>query len=121
MKICIPIESDQGMTSKVCDHFGSAPFFLLFDDESGNVDIINNSDHQHAHGMCHPLKVLEDHPINAVVCRGMGARAVQKLNEDGIKAFRMNAATAQEIIDDYRQGTLEELTAANACTDHGCR
>jgi len=70
--------------------------------------------------MCHPLKVLEDLSLDAVICVGMGARAVQRLNEDGLKAYRTTAETAEEIVRRYREGILEEITVENACVDHHC-
>ncbi len=120
MKICMPIETNEGLKSKVFDHFGSAAHFLIYDTEAKNFEIIDNSDKNHMHGMCHPLKVLENQTINAVVCRGMGARAVQKLNESGIRAYRVSAKVGHEIIESYEQGKLEEITVDNACVDHGC-
>ena len=120
MKLCIPIETNDGLDSKLFDHFGSAAHFLVYDAEDNTFEIIDNSDKNHIHGMCHPLKVLESQVINAVVCRGMGARAVQKLNEGGIKAYKASGETVQEVVDKYEQGGLEEITVANACVDHRC-
>jgi len=120
MRICIPVENNEGLKARVCAHFGSAPYFIIYDTDKDTSEVINNSDNHHIHGMCHPLKALEGKGINVVVCGGMGARAVQKLNEGGIRACRASAETAQEIIQSYEQGNLEEITADNACTDHGC-
>ena len=120
MKICIPITSNEGLKAKVNAHFGSAPYFLIYDNEKGAFEVINNSDSQHMHGMCHPLKALDNKGIDAVVCGGMGARAVQKLNEDDIKAYRASAETVEEIIVRYKEGKLEEITVDNACIDHSC-
>lgn len=120
MKVCIPIETNDGIKSKVFGHFGSAAHFIIYDTETKNFTIIDNSDKNHMHGMCHPLKVLENQTINAVICRGMGARAVQKLNEGGIKVYRASAETAEEIIENYEQDKLEEITVDNACIDHNC-
>ncbi|MBU2063809.1 MAG: NifB/NifX family molybdenum-iron cluster-binding protein [Candidatus Omnitrophica bacterium] len=120
MKICIPIIENNGLKSKVNAHFGSAPYFLIYDTEKETFEIIDNSDSRHMHGMCHPLKTLENKDIHAVVCGGMGARAVQKLNESGIRAYRASAGTVEEIISIDKEGKLEEITTDNACTDRSC-
>ncbi len=120
MKICIPVESQNGLETKVFGHFGSAPYFLLYDTGTKAFEMINNHDQHHIHGMCHPLKALENKKIDVVVCAGMGARAVQKLNEGGIRAYKATEETVQEIINKYREGTLEEITPANACVQHDC-
>ena len=120
MKICIPIETNEGLKANVFAHFGSAPYFLIYNTQKRTFEVINNRDSHHVHGMCHPLKVLESETINAVVCRGMGARAVQKLNEGRIRAYKASAETVQEIVERYMEGKLEEITVDNACIDHNC-
>ena len=121
MRICIPTESDEGLKAKVDAHFGSAPYFLIYDADKETYEVINNSDKHHRHGMCHPLGVLENQKIDAVVCRGMGVRAIQKLYEDGITAYRASVEkTADEVTQKYKQGLLEEMTVENACVDHSC-
>lgn len=120
MKICIPIVENEGLKAKVNAHFGSAPYFLIYDNEKEAFEVINNSDNHHMHGMCHPLKALDNKGIDAVVCGGMGARAVQKLNEGGIKAYRANVETVVEIVKRYKEGKLEEITVKNACINHSC-
>ena len=120
MKICIPITENEGLKSKVNAHFGSASCFLIYDIKNENFEVVNNSDSHHMHGMCHPLKVLDNKGIDAVVCGGMGARAVQKLNEGGIRAYRASGETVEETIRRHKGGILEEITAENACVDHSC-
>jgi predicted Fe-Mo cluster-binding NifX family protein len=88
MKICVPTKTKDGKTAEVYEHFGSAPFFTIYDTESKTVEVIDNSNQHHDHGMCQPLNALANQHIDVVVTGGMGARAVQKLNEGGIKTFR---------------------------------
>lgn len=121
MRICIPTETDVGLKAKINAHFGSAPYFLIYDADTETFEVINNSDEPHKHGMCHPLKVLGKRKIDAVVCRGMGARAIQKLLEGGIRAYRASVeTTAEEAAKKYKQGLLEEMTVEDACVDHSC-
>ena len=86
MKVCIPTETNEGKSAKVFGHFGSAPYFTIVDTEKDSVEIIDNANQHHAHGMCQPMNAFMDKKIDAVVTGGMGSRAVQKLNEGGIKA-----------------------------------
>ena len=120
MKICIPTAARDGKKADVYGHFGSAPCFTIYDTENDAVEIIDNSNQHHVHGTCQPMGILTDRKIDAVICGGMGARAVQKLNESGIKAYKAVAGTVEEIIKKYRQGGLEEITAENACNQHDC-
>jgi len=120
MKICIPIKDKIGIKAKVSDHFGSAPYFLIYDDSKETFELIKNLNEHHVHGACQPIHALEGVKIDAVVCKGMGARAVLKLNEGGIKTYRSDAALAGDIIKRFRSGGLEEITVKNACKEHIC-
>lgn len=120
MRICIPTENKEGLSAKIYEHFGSAPYFTIYDTEKETFKIVDNANAHHSHGMCSPLGVLGTSSIDVVVCRGMGMRAVQKLNEADIKAYRAVAGTISEIIKKYKDNELEELTVQNACAQHGC-
>lgn len=119
MKICIPTETNSGKSAVVFGHFGSAPYFTIYDTDTDSVEVIDNADQHHSHGMCQPMGSLMDKHIDAVVCGGMGGRAVQKLNEGGIKAYRAIPATVAEIASQFAKGGLEEITVDNACAQHG--
>ena len=121
MRICIPTRTKDGRKAAVYEHFGSAPCFTIYDVERDAIDIIDNFNQHHSHGLCQPTTALSGKNIEVVVCKGMGARAVQKLNEGGIRAYRAVAGTVEEIIREYEHGTLEEITAENACDQHSCQ
>ena len=69
---------------------------------------------------CQPMNALIGKKIDAVVTGGMGGRAVQKLNEGGIKAYRAIPGTVADIVSQFTKGGLEEITVNNACAQHGC-
>jgi predicted Fe-Mo cluster-binding NifX family protein len=120
MKICVPTLTKDGKTAAVHEHFGSAPFFTIYETESGAVEVVDNADQGHAHGMCQPLSALADKQVDVVVTGGMGARAIQKLNAGGVKVFRAVPGTVLDIVNQFLRGGLEEITAHNACNQHGC-
>ena len=86
MKICIPTETDQGLEAAVMAHFGSAPFFTIYDTNTEGIEHVGNQNLHHMHGGCQPLLALNGKAVDVVICGGMGARAVQKLGEGGVKA-----------------------------------
>jgi len=120
MRICIPTETNKGKEAEVYGHFGSAPYFTIYDTEKDSVEIIDNANQHHSHGMCQPMNALVGKKIDAVVCGGMGARAVQKLNEGGIKTYRAIPETVSNIAEQFKKGGLDEITVDNACAQHGC-
>jgi predicted Fe-Mo cluster-binding NifX family protein len=120
MRICIPTETDTGKKAKVYGHFGSAPYSTIYDIEKDDCQTIDNANQHHIHGACHPMDILTGQHIDAVVCAGMGVRAIQKLNEQGIRAYKASGNTVEEVIEKYRSNELEELTLENACNQHRC-
>ena len=120
MKICMPTETDNGVDAAVMAHFGSAPFFTIYDTDTKRFEHIGNRNLHHIHGGCQPLLALSGQAVDVVICGGMGARAVQKLSEDGIKAFKVRGATVKEALANYLEGQLNPITPLNACQDHDC-
>ena len=120
MKVCIPTQTNIGQQAEVHGHFGSAPYFTIYDMQEDTCEIVGNSNQHHAHGACHPLGALDGKSINAVICSGMGKRAIEKLNEAGIRVYRASGAKVEDIVKEYRASDLEEITAANACGHHSC-
>ena len=118
MKICFPVEKDEGISSTVYNHFGSAPIFVVVDVEANNITAINNRDQHHAHGACNPMKALDNQKIDAIVVGGIGAGALNGLNRMGIKVHRSQAATIQENIAMFKNRTLPELTPEQCCGGH---
>jgi predicted Fe-Mo cluster-binding NifX family protein len=70
MRICIPTQTNAGQKAKVHGHFGSAPYFTIYDFETNGYETVSNSDNDHEHGTCHPMDNLKDKGINYVICRG---------------------------------------------------
>lgn len=121
MRICIPTMDDSGLDSRLYDHFGSAPFMTLADTESGAVDVIRNTGHQHEHGRCTPVSHVDRDRTDAVVCHGMGKRAVASLRKGGLRVYVTAADSVRDAIVEVCAGRLEELSVDTACGGHGER
>jgi len=59
MKICFPVQKDEGIDSTLYNHFGSAPFFVVFDTGTNDVATISNRDQHHSHGARNPMQALD--------------------------------------------------------------
>lgn len=119
MKLCFPVESENGLESVVYTHFGSAPMFVLVDTETNRTEIIDNGDMQHIHGMCSPIQALNGNMIDAILVGGIGAGAIGKLNAMGIKVFRAIEDTVQKNIELFNRNSLPEIKINDACGQHG--
>ena len=67
MKVCFPVQRNEGVESRVYNHFGSAPMFVVVDTEINDVSVVTNSDRNHSHGACNPIRALGDQEVDAVV------------------------------------------------------
>jgi predicted Fe-Mo cluster-binding NifX family protein len=119
MKLCFPIEANNGLESLVYGHFGSAPMFFIYDSETKYTEIIDNQNLSHAHGMCSPIQALNGKTMDAIVVGGIGAGAINKLNMMGIKVYRAKEDTIQKNIELFINQSMPEITLDHACNQHG--
>ena len=119
MNICIPVEMDKGLESKVYGHFGSAPAFLMVDTATLACRLINNNNQHHAHGMCNPVAALAGQPVEAVMVGGIGMGALMKLNASGIQVFHSRFASVRETVEAIKAGRLAPMTREGTCGGHG--
>ena len=119
MNICVPIEADNGLTSAVCAHFGSAPAFLIVDTDTDACRAIVNGNQHHGHGMCMPLQSLEGERIDGMVVGGIGMGALNKLTAAGIQVYISQHATVGEVVAAFKAGSLQVMQPGMACAHHG--
>lgn len=118
MRVCIPTQDAAGLEGSPYGHFGSASHFVVYDTETGQTEVVGNADNLHAHGMCHPVGALGAREIDAIIVGGIGARALMKLHEEGMRVYRSAPGSIRENIELLSSGKLEELAVENACDGH---
>jgi len=115
MKICVPTENGSGTTSRISDHFGGSPFFVVIDTDTDGVDVISGSGCGGQGRSDHHLGQLAARGVEAVVCRGMGRRAFAAMREAGVDVLRTEHDTVSEVLEAARGGRLSPLTEEDAC------
>ena len=101
MKICVPVEVNNGLESRPFGHFGSA-------------------DLGHEHGMCQPIKALAGNVVDAVIVGGIGQGAIAKLNSMGIKVYKAQGETIKDNLQLYKENKLQEFSRNHTCSHDGC-
>ena len=119
MKVGFAVQADEGIGSKVYNHFGSAPAFIIIDTEAKEFRSVNNKDLHHVHGACNPIMALDGNLVDAVVVGGIGAGAIMGLNARGIRVYRAMAETVKQNLDLIKESKLPELSVEHACGGHG--
>ena len=116
MRICIPTDGNEGLAATVAGHLGRAPFLTLVDVESGEVTVMANA--AHGEGHCNPTAPLDGHGVTAVLCTGVGRRAVAALEGAGIRVLVTDAQRVDEAVAALRSGTVRVLSVDGACGGH---
>lgn len=119
MKLCFPVERNEGLNSPVFAHFGSAPLFVVVDNETQQIFEVANRDLHHRHGACSPLKALGGEEIQAIVVGGIGAGALNGLRQAGLKVYQAKGATVADNLSLFNAQDLLELTPGQVCGGHG--
>jgi predicted Fe-Mo cluster-binding NifX family protein len=119
MNICIPVDSDQGLQSRVCGHFGSAPAFVIVDLDTSGCRAVINTNQEHQHGGCAPLHLLQGEHIDGMVVGGIGRGALAKLRMANTRVYLAEQATVGEVVTAYKAGSLKLMQPDMACGGHG--
>lgn len=119
MKLCFPVEENQGMESLVYGHFGSAPCFIVVDTESKTMSEVVNRDLHHAHGSCSPLKALGGTEVDAIVVGGIGRGALMGLQRAGLTVYQNAGGSIADNLAALAERELNELNPDLVCGGHG--
>lgn len=117
MIICVPTEGDRGLDEAVCQHFGRAVTFTLYDSATGEVRVMENRS-EHMGGSGTPPEHLGRENVSAVLAGGLGPKAIDLLNSKGIEVFVGASGTVKDAIDGWRNGSMARASKDNACRDH---
>ncbi|MDI6698686.1 MAG: NifB/NifX family molybdenum-iron cluster-binding protein [Candidatus Saccharicenans sp.] len=118
-RIVLPVAENKGLASRIADHFGRAPYFLIVEvDEQGQIaserPVSNSGEHSGGRGHAHD-SILEFEPDYLIV-PGMGPRGLKAMKSAGVEVLRTGADQVQEALEAFREGRLEILN--QGCGHH---
>ena len=120
MKICIPTMGENGLDNQVGEHFGRVPTYTIVDLDTNEVKVIQNTS-EHMGGQGYPPEIMAKEGVNAMVCRGLGRRAIMMFEELGIDVYIGASGTVKDVIEAFKQEKLQRANADNACGQHAFR
>jgi predicted Fe-Mo cluster-binding NifX family protein len=109
MKVCFPVNIDEGLQSEIFGHFSSAPLFLVVDSESKEITAIENCDPKEPLKGCNPFAALQDKGIETIVVDGIGDAALQTMNLYGFRIFGTNTNILGQALEQFETGQLQEM------------
>jgi len=120
MRLCIPTMNERGLEAPLSAHFGSAPYYTVVETETGKIQVSANARAEHEHGHCQPVAGIADLAPDAVLCMGLGRRALDRLQEAGIQVFMARATQVSQALSQFQSGELEPFTMdGTCCGGHG--
>lgn len=113
MKYAIPVEGTKGWDEAVCPHFGRAEYYAIWDNETNKLTTIRNeSSHFGGYGM--PAEFLAT-KANAILCSGIGNRAIALCNELGLGVYVGAKGTVKDTIELFKKGQLTQASETDGC------
>ena len=99
-KIAIPLREKNGLDSRVSDHFGRAPFFLVYSKSSGKWKIVQNPErNRKVKAGLHTAKFLIEKGVDVVVTKEMGEISFHTLRDNFVDVLRLKGEKASDVIE----------------------
>jgi predicted Fe-Mo cluster-binding NifX family protein len=121
MKIAVTAENNNGLESTVAQHFGHSPFFMLVDVENGEItatqSVVNPFADHHQPGQIPGF--IKEQNADVILSGGMGGRAIQFFEQQGIKAATGANGTVRQSLENYMGGKLTDAAPCDESVAHG--
>ncbi|RLF53830.1 MAG: dinitrogenase iron-molybdenum cofactor biosynthesis protein [Thermoplasmata archaeon] len=117
MKVCIPTASDGGLEDEISEHFGRASTFTIVDLDSGETKVIRNES-VHMGGKIYPPEIMAREKVDAMICKGIGVKALFRFSELGIDVYIAEGGKVREILESFKRGDLKKADTGDTCPGH---
>jgi len=121
MKICIS-SAGRDIGSRVDTSFGRAPFFLIVETATMDVEVLENKAAEAGHGAgIAAAQIVSDKGVDVVLSGFVGPNAFNALKASGIRIFEGISAgdTIQEAVAGFKKGDYQEITAPSVGSARG--
>ena len=121
MRIAIAADNNLGLDSPVSPHFGHAAYFVLVDTENNAVGSVGSIANPFCgtHGCGQVGSFVAGQGATVILVGGMGQRAVQSFQVQGIEAVTGAAGSVREALEHYLNGGLRGVTPCLEEGHHG--
>jgi len=120
MKICIPTNGRLGLDDMVGEHFGRVPTYTIVDLENLDVKVVDNTSH-HMGGSGNPPEIMAKEGVCAMVCHGLGRRAIELFDSLGIEVYIGASGSVRQAVEAFKEGALQKASKDHACSQHAFR
>ena len=107
MKILIAINENNGIDSKLSEHFGHCPYFAIYETDDKNLEIVENKI-DHSDLSLTPVDQIMKFNPDVVFTLGVGGRAIGLFEEKGVGLKTGEYKTVGEVLENI--DNLKELS-----------
>ena len=116
MRIAIPTNSREGLEGFVAEHFGRCKTYTIIDEKGEILEIVDNES-EHGGGVGLPPDFLKKQGVDALICWGIGMRAIRLCNSLGIIVYICEPGKVGGVVEKFVKGGLRIAGKGDAC-DH---
>lgn len=114
MRVAIPVDKDN-METSVCNSFGRAPYFLIYDMETKKNSFLDNSAVTSTSGAgIKAAQLLVDNKVSALLTPRCGENAANVLKTADIKLYKTTTSSTKANIDAFINRELSPLAEIHA-------
>ena len=107
MKICITSDGNN-LESNVDPRFGRCAYFIIYDTETDNYQIIPNENAQGVGGVgIKNATMIAEKGVELIITGNIGPNASRVFNEFGIKVITGVNGKIKEVIDNFKKGNIK--------------
>lgn len=114
MKIAITTQG-QDLSSRLDPRFGRTKWLILVDTDTDTFEVHDNTVNLNASSGAgiQTAQNVANLGAEAVITGNLGPNAIKTLNAAEVKAFLTKESTAQQALDVFKEGKLQQLTQPN--------
>ena len=107
--------SGQSLDAPLDSRFGRAAKFLVYDIETGTIDIVDNEQNLNAPqgAGIQAAQTVARLGVDSIVTGHCGPKAFHVLSTAGVRVYTSDAVTIAEALEALRSGTLESIDSAD--------
>jgi predicted Fe-Mo cluster-binding NifX family protein len=109
--VALPVVSDEGLSSKVNDHFSMSDHYAILDVEDGKIATVKVI-HNPLAGQKNAADLLVKNRVNIVLAGRVGSCAIKILLDSGVRLFSDAEGTVKDAFENYQAGKLREILTA---------
>ena len=115
MRIAFTASGDS-LAAPLDPRFGRTPGFLVYDDEAGSLESINNEQNLNAAqgAGIQAAQLICQQKVDCLITGHCGLKAFQTLEAAGVKVYLCQAKTIEEAYALFKRGELVATQSANA-------